>query len=108
MISVDERNLLYKAPHLSFSTSICRESVRQHLLLRPAPDFNIRKGTAYRKPYAVPVPSPVFTGIVSSPTIALNGEKHAMFCEWLGVSTLMTAVAVLLIGSPDNTVDGVA
>lgn len=46
------------------------------------------------------------TKIVSSPTIALNGENHDVLCEKLGVDTSLTAVAVLLIGAPDTTVDG--
>ena len=46
------------------------------------------------------------TKIVSSPTIALNGENHDALCETLGVDTSLTAVAVLLIGTPDAEVDG--
>ena len=46
------------------------------------------------------------TKIVSSPTMALNGENHDALCEKLGVDTSLTAVAVLLIGTPDTTVDG--
>lgn len=47
------------------------------------------------------------TKIVSSPTIALNGDSHDAFCQMLGVDTSMNAVAVLLIGTPDAQVDGV-
>jgi nitroreductase len=43
--------------------------------------------------------------IVSSPTMALNGENHDTFCEKMGVDPTMQAVAVLLIGRVDNTVD---
>ena len=46
------------------------------------------------------------TKIVSSPTMALNGENHDALCETLGVDTSLTAVAVLLIGTPDAEVDG--
>lgn len=48
------------------------------------------------------------TKVVSSPTMTLNGEKHDQICEELGVDPSMSAVAVLLIGKPDETVDGVS
>ena len=44
--------------------------------------------------------------IVSSPTMTLNGENHDALCEKLGVDPSMQAVAVLLIGKADNSVDG--
>ncbi len=47
------------------------------------------------------------TKIISSPTMTLNGANHDAMCEKLGVDTSYTAVAVLLIGNPDNAVDGV-
>ena len=43
--------------------------------------------------------------IVSSPTMTLNGENHDALCEKLGVDPAMQAVAVLLIGHADSTVD---
>ena len=43
--------------------------------------------------------------IVSSPTMALNGENHDALCEKLGVDPTMQAVAVLLIGRADSSVD---
>ena len=43
--------------------------------------------------------------IVSSPTMTLNGSDHDAICEKLGVDPSMQAVAVLLIGYPDNTTD---
>ena len=46
--------------------------------------------------------------IVSSPTIALNGENHDSLCEKLGVDPAMQAVAVLLIGRADAIVDAVS
>ena len=46
--------------------------------------------------------------IVSSPTMSLNGEKHDEICEKLGVDTSLKAVAVLLIGKAEETVDGVS
>lgn len=43
--------------------------------------------------------------IVSSPTMTLNGANHDALCEKLGVDPSMQAVAVLLIGHADSTVD---
>ena len=43
--------------------------------------------------------------IVSSPTRTLNGENHDALCEKLGVDPSMQAVAVLLIGRADSSVD---
>ena len=43
--------------------------------------------------------------IVSSPTMTLNGTNHDALCEKLGVDPSMQAVAVLLIGHADSTVD---
>ena len=43
--------------------------------------------------------------IVSSPTMTLNGSDHDALCEKLGVDPSMQAVAVLLIGRADETVD---
>ena len=43
--------------------------------------------------------------IVSSPTMSLNGQTHDALCEKLGVDPSMQAVAVLLIGRADSTVD---
>jgi len=47
------------------------------------------------------------TKIISSSTMYLNGADHDALCEKLGVDKAYTAVAVLLIGMPDNEVDGV-
>lgn len=44
--------------------------------------------------------------IVSSPTMQLNGDNHDALCEKLGVDKSCTAVAVLLIGREDESVDG--
>ena len=44
--------------------------------------------------------------IVSSPTMQLNGENHDALCEKLDVDKSCTAVAVLLIGREDESVDG--
>ena len=43
--------------------------------------------------------------IVSSPTMTLNGTNHDALCEKLGVDPAMQAVAVLLIGKADASVD---
>ena len=45
--------------------------------------------------------------LVSSPTMALNGANHDAICEKLGVDPSYTAVAVLLVGKADESVDGV-
>lgn len=43
--------------------------------------------------------------IVSSPTMALNGERKAEFDELLGIPEGQSAVAVLLVGREDTSVD---
>ena len=43
--------------------------------------------------------------VISSPTIALNGERRAEFAELLGIPEGQSAVAVLLVGYEDTTVD---
>lgn len=43
--------------------------------------------------------------IISSPTIALNGEKQAEYRELLGIPENMSAVALLLVGVEDSSVD---
>jgi len=43
--------------------------------------------------------------VVSSPTMTLNGANHDALCEKLGVDPSMQAVAVLLIGKADTSVD---
>ena len=46
--------------------------------------------------------------IVSSPTMSLNGQNHDEICEKLGVNKRLQAVAVLLIGIPDESEDAVS
>ena len=46
--------------------------------------------------------------IISSPTGTLNGTEHDAICEKLGVDPSMQAVAVLLIGTADETADAVS
>ena len=48
------------------------------------------------------------TKIISSPTIALNGEKQDEYRELLGIPEDQTAVAVLLVGYEDTSVDETA
>ena len=43
--------------------------------------------------------------IISSPTIALNGERQEEFAELLGIPEGQAAVAVLLVGYEDTMVD---
>ena len=43
--------------------------------------------------------------ILSSPTIALNGEKQDEYRELLGIPEDMSAVAVLLVGLEDSSID---
>lgn len=45
------------------------------------------------------------TKIISSPTIALNGEKQDEYRELLGIPEPHSAVAVLLVGYADTTID---
>ena len=46
--------------------------------------------------------------IISSPTIALNGERREEFAELLGIPEGQSAVAVLLVGREDTSVDKTA
>ena len=43
--------------------------------------------------------------IISSPTMALNGEKQDEYRELLGIPEDMSAVALLLVGYEDSTID---
>ncbi len=45
------------------------------------------------------------TKIISSPVIALNGEKQTEYKEQLGIPEDQTAVAVLLVGKEDTSAD---
>lgn len=48
------------------------------------------------------------TKIISSPTMALNGEKQGEYRELLGIPEEYSAVAVLLVGYEDTSVDETA
>lgn len=45
------------------------------------------------------------TKIISSPTIALNGEEQETYRELLGIPDDQSAVAVLLVGTEDTSLD---
>lgn len=45
------------------------------------------------------------TKVISSPTMALNGDNSAEYAEMLGIPEGFSAVAVLLIGHEDTSVD---
>ena len=46
------------------------------------------------------------TKIISSPTLAVNGENQAVYQEQLGIPEDQTAAAFLLIGMGDTSADG--
>jgi len=72
----------------------------------PNPNFDC--GLAVQNMYLAAVSLGYGAKVISSPTMTLNGEKHDQLCEQLGVEPSMTAVAVLLVGKPDESVDGVS
>ena len=71
----------------------------------PNPNFDC--GLAAQNMYVAAASLGYGAKIVSSPTRTLNGDDHDTICEKLGVDKSLTAVAVLLIGKPDASVDGV-
>ena len=71
----------------------------------PNPDFDC--GLAVQNMYIAAVSLGYGAKVISSPTMTLNGENHDQICEELGVDPSLTAVAVLLVGKPDETVEGV-
>ena len=73
--------------------------------ISPNPAFDC--GLAVQNMYIAAASLGYGTKIISSPTMTLNGENHHQICELLGVDSSLTAVAVLLVGKPDETVDGV-
>jgi len=72
----------------------------------PNPDFDC--GLAVQNMYIAAASLGYGTKIISSPTMSLNGENHDLICEKLGVDPSLTAVAVLLVGNSDETVDAVS
>jgi nitroreductase len=70
----------------------------------PNPNFDC--GLAVQNMYIAAVSLGYGAKVISSPTMTLNGEKHDQICEELGIDPSLTAVAVLLVGKADETVDG--
>ena len=71
--------------------------------MSPNPSFDC--GLAVQNMYLAAVSLGYGAKVVSSPTNALNGEKHDEFCEKFGVDPEMKAVAVLLVGKADLSAD---
>ena len=74
----------------------------------PSPDPDFDCGLAAQNMYIAASSLGYGVKIVSSPTMTLNGEDHDAICEKLGVPVSFKAVAVLLVGTPDVTADGVS
>ena len=72
----------------------------------PDPDFDC--GLAVQNMYIAAASLGYGVKIISSPTMSLNGSNHDQICEKLGVKPSMTAVAVVLVGKPDSSVDSVS
>lgn len=72
----------------------------------PNPDFDC--GLAAQNMYIAAASLGYSVKIVTSPTMSLNGANHDSVCEMLGVDSSMQAVAVLLIGYPDQDAVGSA
>lgn len=72
----------------------------------PNPDFDC--GLAMQNMYIAASSLGYGVKIVSSPTMTLNGENHDDICAKLGVDPSLEAVAVLLVGKPDSSADGVS
>ena len=72
----------------------------------PSPDASFDCGLACQNMVIAAAALGYGTKIVSSPTMALNGDNHDALCEKLGVDPAYQAVAVLLIGREDTSVDG--
>ena len=71
--------------------------------MSPNPSFDC--GLAVQNMYLAAASLGYGAKVVSSPTNALNGEKHDEFCEKFGVDPEMKAVAVLLVGKADLSAD---
>ena len=72
----------------------------------PNPDFDC--GLAMQNMYIAASSLGYGVKIVSSPTMALNGDSHDDICGKLGVDPSLEAVAVLLVGKPDPSADSVS
>lgn len=73
-----------------------------------SPNAGFDCGLAAQNMYIAAVSLGYGVKIVSSPTMTLNGDRHDEICEKLGVDTSLEAIAVLLIGRTDETVDAVS
>ena len=73
-----------------------------------SPDASFDCGLAAQNMYIAAASLGYGVKIVSSPTMALNGNNHDALCEKLGVDTSMQAVAVLLIGHKADSSDSVS
>ena len=71
----------------------------------PTPAFDC--GLAVQNMYVAAASLGYRTKIISSPTMTLNGENYDQICELLVVDPSLTAVAVLPVGKPCETVFGV-
>lgn len=72
----------------------------------PSPNPNFDCGLACQSMVVAANALGYGTKIISSPTMALNGENHDALCEKLGVDPALQAVAVLLLGNVDTDIDG--
>ena len=72
----------------------------------PDPDFDC--GLAVQNMYIAAASLGYGVKVISSPAMSLNGPNHDQICEKLGVKPSMTAVAVVLVGKPDSSVDSVS
>lgn len=72
----------------------------------PSPDASFDCGLACQNMVIAANALGYGTKIVSSPTMALNGDNHDALCEKLGVDASYQAVAVLLLGKTAEDADG--
>ena len=72
----------------------------------PSPDASFDCGLACQNMVIAANALGYGTKIVSSPTMALNGDNHDALCEKLGVDASYQAVAVLLLGKTADDTDG--
>ena len=72
----------------------------------PSPDPSFDCGLAVQNMYIAANSLGYGAKVISSPTMVLNGERHDEICEEFGIDTSLQAVAVLLIGKADESIDG--
>lgn len=71
----------------------------------PSPDPSFDCGLAVQNMYIAANSLGYGAKVISSPTMVLNGERHDDICTEFGLDTSLQAVAVLLIGKADESVD---